>query len=73
LLSVAGEWAGFDETVLVETISSRVIKKSWLNDFVVEVPYLMFKWMCKTYWKKLEQAYKKAKGVKPLGQSHNAQ
>ncbi len=54
LLSAAGVWAGFDEKWLIDRISSRLNNKTKLNDIGVEIIYPIFKWMCKGYWKKLE-------------------
>ncbi len=57
LLGVAGEWAGFDESWLVEKICLLIEKKSKISKVTTEVTYQMFKWMCKDYWKKLEIIY----------------
>jgi hypothetical protein len=58
LLSPAGEWAGFDEKSLIDRITSRLKKKSKINDLMVEASYRLFRWMCKDYWQKLEKVYK---------------
>ncbi|NOT93478.1 DUF7079 family protein [Ferruginibacter sp.] len=57
LLGVAGEWAGFDESWLVEKILFLIEKKSKISKLTTEITYQMFKWMCKDYWKKLEAIY----------------
>jgi hypothetical protein len=57
LLSPAGIWAGFDELWLVETITSRIRSKNFLNDAGLELSYQAFKWMCKDYWVRLERVY----------------
>jgi len=57
LLSVAGEWAGFNEEWLIDKITKKIKKKSLLNDLKIEVNYTIFKWMCKEYWIKLEKEY----------------
>jgi hypothetical protein len=61
LLSPAGEWAGFDEKMLVEKIVYLIEKNSKISRLTTEVTYPMFKWMCKDYWKKLEIIYKDIK------------
>ena len=61
LLSPAGAWAGFDETWLLEKITTRLNNKTKLNDIGVEISYQTFKWMCKDYWNKLEKIYKDIK------------
>jgi hypothetical protein len=58
LLSPVGVWAGFDEDLLVDKISTRLRNKTKLNDIGVDVSYQAFKWMCKNYWTKLEKMYK---------------
>jgi hypothetical protein len=57
LLSPAGAWVGFEETWLIEKITSRLDNKTKLNDIGVEISYQAFKWMCKDYWKKLQRIY----------------
>ncbi len=57
LLSPAGEWAGFDETWLIDKITTRLSNRNKLNDLGVELRYQALKWMCKNYWKKLEKIY----------------
>lgn len=61
LLSVAGDWAGFDEEWLVERITSRLQSKNVINDVGLEVSYQTFKWMCRDYWLRLERIYKDIK------------
>src|SRR5688572_10265149 len=57
LLSVAGEWAGFDEAWLVDKITTRLKTKTKLSDIGVKASYQMFKWMSKRYWGNLEKMY----------------
>lgn len=61
LLSVAGEWAGFDEEWLIGKITARLNNKNSLSNIAVELKYRMFKWMCKNYWEKLEKMYNNIK------------
>lgn len=56
LLSVAGVWAGFEETWLEEQVIARLKKKTKLDDLMVDTTYAIFKWMYDDYWKKLEKA-----------------
>lgn len=57
LLSVAGEWVGFNEKWLVEEIIKNIENSSLLKKIKNELDYKMFKWMCKDYWIKLEKEY----------------
>ncbi len=57
LLSTAGEWAGFDETWLLDKIMTRLKTKSKFSDIGVEISYQMFQWISRRYWNKLEKAY----------------
>ena len=57
LLSVAGEWAGFNEAWLVGTVSASLSKRNALKRIGIELFYFSFKWMCKPYWKKLKLVY----------------
>ena len=57
LLSVAGEWAGFDEKWLVEEITKSIENRTLLKELKIKLDYKMFKWMCKDYWIKLEKEY----------------
>ena len=57
LLDVAGEWAGFDETWLIDSILKSIEKKNLFKKIVVEITFLFFKSMCKDYWINLEKAF----------------
>ncbi len=61
LLSVAGEWAGFNEEWLVKSITDSLKKRNTIKKLGIESSYLTFKWMCKDYWEKLEKAYNQIK------------
>ncbi len=61
LLSVAGEWAGFDEEWLVKGITDSLKKRNAIKKLVIESSYLTFKWMHKGYWDKLEKVYNQIK------------
>lgn len=61
LLSMAGEWAGFDKEWLLNKIITRLKTKTKFSDIRVEVSYQMFKWMSKRYWDKLEKMYNNIK------------
>lgn len=56
-LSVAGEWAGFNEEWLVNRIQESLSKRNLIKKIEIEGLYLTFKWMCKDYWEKLEKIY----------------
>lgn len=57
LLSVAGQWTGFDEEWLISNITDSLAKRNIVKKLGIESSYLIFKWMCKDYWKRLEKAY----------------
>jgi hypothetical protein len=57
LLSPAGEWAGFDQDWLAEKIIYLLGRKSKINKIATEITYPLFKWMFRSYWKKLELIY----------------
>ena len=61
LMSVAGEWAGFDEKWLVDSIMESLAKRNIAKKIGIEGPYLTFKWMCQDYWEKLEKVYNELK------------
>jgi hypothetical protein len=57
LVSVAGEWAGFDEEWLVETIVSSLEKRNAVTNIVNKIYYQKFKGMNKEYWERIEIFY----------------
>ncbi len=61
LMSVAGEWAGFDEEWLINSINESLSKRNTVKKLGIEGSYLTLKWMCKDYWKKLEKVYNEIK------------
>ncbi len=61
LLSVAGEWAGFNEAWLINSIKKSLSRRNIVRKIGLEVSYFTFKWMCKDYWKELEQSYDEIK------------
>lgn len=61
LLSVAGEWAGFDEEALVGSITSRLNRKNKFSDIALEIHYFLLKWMFREYWEGVKRSYDKLK------------
>lgn len=57
LLSMTGEWAGFDEDWLLDRITSRLRKKTNHKSISVEIGYYLFKGMCGDYWQAVERIY----------------
>lgn len=57
LLGAVGVWDGFDEEWLIDAIKKSLSKRNKARKIVIESAYLSLKWMCKDYWKKLEQVY----------------
>lgn len=56
LLSVAGEWTGFNEEWLVNAIVASIENRTTAKKLEIDTAYIVFNWMCKDYWKKLESA-----------------
>lgn len=56
-LSIAGDWAGFDEAWLVNKITDSLSNRNMVKKVAIESSYLTLKWMWKDYWGKLEKAY----------------
>jgi hypothetical protein len=61
LLNVAGEWAGFDEEWLVNSILESLRKRNAMKKWAIKISYLAFKSMCKDYWERLEKSYNQIK------------
>ncbi|HEX8576608.1 MAG TPA: hypothetical protein VF677_09985 [Flavobacterium sp.] len=57
LLSVAGEWAGFNENWLVNTITGSLAKRNTIKKIGIKILFFTFKWMQTSYWEKLEKIY----------------
>ncbi len=57
LLSVAGEWAGFDEEWLIDRITKSLSNRSAIKRIAIETSYKSLKWMQKKYWKLLTKTY----------------
>jgi hypothetical protein len=53
LMSVAGEWAGFDEEWLVDEILSVTKKKSWIRRWWSNMVFNIYKEMFEGYWEKI--------------------
>lgn len=61
LLSVTGEWTGFDADWLVKSIADSLAKRNLIKKLEIESSYLTYKWMCKDYWGELEKTYNQIK------------
>lgn len=61
LNSIAGDWAGFDESWLINKITSRLNKQTWVDNLGLEVKYLMNSWMTSGYWRKVKKIYSEIK------------
>jgi hypothetical protein len=57
LLSMYGIWNGFDEKWLVESITSRINKKSYFRKLILEVIYYIFKGKNIVDWQKIDKFY----------------
>lgn len=57
LLQPAGEWAGFNEEWLVETITAHLETKSIFKNLMIRISYKKYGWMQEDYWVKLENIY----------------
>ncbi len=56
-LTVAGEWAGFDEEWLIKNIIDSLKRRNAIKKLGIESFYLIFKWMLKDHWRKVEMIY----------------
>lgn len=61
LSSIAGEWAGFDEKWLEESIIKSIEKRNYFRKLSIEFSYFINSWMCKKHWINTENEYKKLK------------
>ncbi|MDB5118846.1 MAG: hypothetical protein JWN56_64 [Sphingobacteriales bacterium] len=61
LLSVVGEWAGFDKEWLISSILDSLAKRNVIKKLGIESSFLTLKWMQKNYWEKLEKVYNQVK------------
>ena len=61
LMSVSGEWTGFNEEWLINCIKKSLAKRSTIKKIGIESSYLTLKWMHKDYWEKLEKIYNELK------------
>ncbi len=61
LLNVAGEWSGFDEEWLINSIIESLSKRNTVRKIAIESLHLTLKWMCNDYWEKLELVYNEIK------------
>lgn len=57
LMSVAGEWVGFNEEWLVKRIQNSLANRNYFEKIKIERDYLTLKWMCRDYWERLEKNY----------------
>ncbi|GEN66584.1 MULTISPECIES: DUF7079 family protein [Chryseobacterium] len=62
LLSPAGEWAGFNELLLVKNIMKWIETRSKLDIFAVKCIYLFYDKINRSYWKRIEEIYNQADG-----------
>ncbi|UUC44753.1 DUF7079 family protein [Flavobacterium cerinum] len=61
LSNIAGEWAGFDEKWLEESIVKSIEKRNYFRKLSIEFSYFINSWMCKKHWINTEKEYKKIK------------
>jgi len=59
LLSVAGEWTGFDEQWLVESIQGSLRRRNFVKAFVYKAVYTSMKGMFKEEWARIEKQMKR--------------
>lgn len=57
LLIPAGEWAGFDELILVKNIMKWMETRSKLDILAVKCLYPIYSKINRSYWKKIEEVY----------------
>ncbi len=61
LLSVAGEWAGFQEEWLIRSIMDSLKKRNAFRKLKIDKLWLIHKWMQEDYWIKLTDVYTELK------------
>ena len=57
LLSVAGEWSGFDEAWLANEIIASLNKRSFFRALTNKATYILHQQIIREPWKKLEDTY----------------
>lgn len=57
LLSVAGEWAGFDDKWLIDEIEKSINKRNFIKQQFLKLFYFMFKSMNEENWFAIENEY----------------
>lgn len=62
LLNPAGEWAGFEEKILVKNIMKWIASRNKLDIFAIKYIYLMYEQINRSYWKKLKEIYNQIDG-----------
>ncbi|MCS4303228.1 hypothetical protein [Chryseobacterium sp. BIGb0232] len=62
LLIPAGEWAGFDELVLVKNIMKWIETRNKLDIFAVKCLYPIYDKINRSYWKRIEDIYNQIDG-----------
>jgi len=61
LMSPAGQWTGFDESWLVESIQSSLENRNEAKSLAIEMGYAVLKAMFDDYWKAIETIYSENK------------
>ena len=57
LMSVAGEWAGFEEEWLVRNIQDSIASRNAIKKLAIEGAYKNCNGMCKDHWLRIEEKY----------------
>lgn len=65
LLSVAGEWTGFQEEWLITKITQKLKKRTRLRRFFNNIAYGIWKGMLTNYWRKIEIEYRQEASTNP--------
>ncbi|WP_419870732.1 DUF7079 family protein [Chryseobacterium sp. CT-SW4] len=66
LLDNAGEWTGFEEEWLITTITSKLTKRTHLDNLLIDFNYSKYKWMCADYWLAVENIYHKIRNEQQI-------
>ncbi|KXH84432.1 DUF7079 family protein [Chryseobacterium kwangjuense] len=61
LMQPAGEWAGFNEKILIKAITDHLAARNRINTMMISISYARYGWMQEDYWERLEKMYTQMK------------
>lgn len=63
LMQPAGEWAGFNEKILIKAITDHLVAKNRLTAVFINISYKKHGWMQEDYWERLEKMYTQMRNI----------